>query len=429
MKKKSRILGNESGVAMLMALTSITILAVLAGELIYETEVYHKIVFNSLDQLRAQELAKSGLKLARLQTLAGKKANQALAELGKAAPISQVDVDRIWQTPLLLPPPVLPGSSIGVRDAVKKLTDKLDLSGSLVVNIYGESGKLNLNRLVWRPETRGNQPGAANPAAPPAPAPGADPNADPLLKLRQSFAVALNEMLKQKRDESEEFRLKYEALTGEILIGNVLSWIDPRTEVDGEGVPKQSYYRDQNPSYSIKNAPLYSLEELHLVKDFDDTLVDFMSKNFTALLTEGINVNSIEDTMIKALFPKIAEDTLVKFNEKRTETGFSKPDDFWTFMQTLGFGQEDKKVLDDAGISIVTTETAFRVEIEARSGDARKVWVAHLGAAPPKPTQAPNQPVQIDPNTGQPLNNSNTSPSGTASNDNSVPLVVYLKTD
>jgi hypothetical protein len=98
-------------------------------------------------------------------------------------------------------------------------------------------------------------------------------------------------------------------------------------------------------------------------------------------------------------------------------------------MNELGFGQEDKKVLDDAGITIVTTETAFRVEIEARSGDARKVWVAHLGAAPPKAAPQTNQPVQIDPNTGLPLNNPNTSTAATASNDNTVPLVVYLKTD
>jgi type II secretory pathway component PulK len=324
---------------------------------------------------------------------------------------------------------MLPGASIGLKDSVKKLTDALDLSGSLVVNVYGESGKLNLNRLIWRQETRPTAPGGANPNTPPPPPANTDPNANPLLKIRQSYAATLNEMLRQKRDESDEFRLKYEGISGEILIGNVLAWIDSTTQVDGEGAPKEGFYRDLNPKVSIKNAPLYSLDELHLVKDFDDELIEFMKKNFTALLTEGINANSIDESLIKALFPKIDEDTLKKFTEKRTETGFSKPDDFWKFMNELGFGQEDKKVLDDAGITIVTTETAFRVEIEARSGDARKVWVAHLGAAPPKAAPQTNQPVQIDPNTGLPLNNPNTSTAATASNDNTVPLVVYLKTD
>ena len=384
MKRSSRsLLRSESGVAMLLALTSITVLAVLAA----------------------------------------KKANQALAELGKNAPVGQTDIDRIWQTPLVLPPPLPPGSSLVTRDAVKKLTDELELPGTLFVSIEGESGKLNLNRLVWKPTQKpnantagsGNTGGTPPPATPP---PATNPDGtpvDPLQQMRKTLVETLTELLKQKKDTDEEFFLKYEALTAEQLIGNIQSWIDPKMEFDGENAQKQGYYRDLEPPYEIKNAPLYSVSELVLVKDIDDTLAEFLSKNFTAVTTEGINVNAVDEKIIKAIFPKISEEALKKLAERRAEgTGFNKEDDFWKFMKEQGLGDDDKKELEQRGIKIVVAETAFRVAIEAKSGDARKVWVAHLGASPPKLTST------TTPNT-------NNSPS--SGNDNTTPVVVYLKTD
>jgi hypothetical protein len=102
--------------AMLMALMTMVVLAILAGELIYQSGVYSSVVFRQRDQLRATLLARSGLRLALLQLHAAKKAKGKVKEMGLGDNVSAVD--KIWQTPLVLPPPPIPGLS-GIDTATR----------------------------------------------------------------------------------------------------------------------------------------------------------------------------------------------------------------------------------------------------------------------------------------------------------------------
>ncbi len=418
MRKVLKKLQNKSGVALLLALSSTAIIAILAADLVYEVELYNRIVYNDIDQLRAKHIVKSSLKIALLRIVAAKRANDKIKSFGKNSPVSQSEVDAIWSAPFILPPPLLPNSSLIAKEAHKNFISELGLNSSMSIQIEGSSGKINLNRMIWtisRSRDQVKNPKTPPPPPTPSPAPPIPPtppltNEEYLNNIREKIMDIADKIIEDKKIDDEEFKLKYENITGRILIKNILSWIDIETTLDGDEIQKDIYYSGLPEPYSVKNAPLYSISELIMVKGFDDELVKIFSDNFTATITEGININAVELDLIKVIFPSIAENPnlLEKFQERITE-GFENVSDFWAYMKSeMEFTDENKKNITDAGIQIVTKETAFRVFLDVTSGSAQKSWIAYVGGAPPS----------LD---------ANNKSSNAASQ--KLPNIVYLRTD
>ncbi|RZA07134.1 MAG: hypothetical protein EOP11_08525, partial [Proteobacteria bacterium] len=249
---KPKVLGNERGVAMMMAMITMLLMTILAAELVYETTVYNNIVFRQVDQLRAKMLARSGLRLALLQVRAAKKAGtKAKGLLGDSAGSL---VDQLWQTPLILPPPAIPGVSGMEAEGLTKFGKDLSLGGTIGINITGENSRLSLNQLVWnkpaepaKPGSTGTQTGATNPSAQPplATTPAASnpqQQTEQLKQSREAMIKVVDQLLQRKRETDEKFNQRAYGLTSQILIGNLVAWMDPQTEMDGEGRDKKDYY-------------------------------------------------------------------------------------------------------------------------------------------------------------------------------------------
>lgn len=464
MKKDFRkILKNERGIALMLAITTITVVALLTSELVYETSVYQRLVYNTVDNMRAKYLARGALKLGRLQVHAANKALKKIQDIGKNSPVKETDVNQIYDTPLILPPPLPPGAPLIAKSALEKFNEDLGIQGGQIsVKIVGESSKLNLNRLIWFAENKtkpkdnddkdnnnkndDDDDGGGNPdddqGAEDQNEEGKTPEEieeerrKKIEAFRSTVSETLQALMDKKFEDDEDFADKYDGITADELVGNILAWVDEKTNVDGEGAPKQGFYLDHDPPYAIKNAPLFSMSELYMVKGFDDQLVEFVSEHFTAALTDGINVNKINDQLIQALFPNMDEDLLDRFKEHREEVGFAKIEDFWKYMQDeLGFTPDDKDEVEQRGLTLTTKETAFRVLIEAKSGDARRVWVAQLGAEPPdlSPPKQQEQPKPINPDEDKGGDNDDNKKEDDkktdTKNDNDAPPIVYLRTD
>src|SRR3989344_1124997 len=266
---------NNKGIAMLMAIVTVTILGILAAELVYETQVYHRIVYNSIDQLRAQYLAKSGLKIALLQLKVTQQIEERVKKNNATALVKSTDIDKIWSTPMVFPPPVLPSFSKTVQDSINKFKDELGLPGKISIAISSESDKLNINQLVWPfPNQKATEEDFAT-------------------QMQELFSATIETLLENKRKEDDFFAEKYRYTNGKGLVQNILGWIDPNTIYDANGGAKESYYASLTPPYSPKNAPMASMSELHLVSGFDDELAELVSKYFTPLVVSGVNVNTV----------------------------------------------------------------------------------------------------------------------------------------
>jgi type II secretory pathway component PulK len=438
-------LKNQKGVAMMMALVTFLVLSILVGELAYETGVYNGVVWRQADQLKARLIARSGLRLALLQVRAAEKAAQKAQSMGLQNPAL---TEQIWKTPLVLPPPPVPGLGVAETQALDAFVKSLDLDGTLTVTITGENSRINLNQMVWLRQGQTPQPNpnpSPNPNPGPNPGPNPNPNPSPnpmspeerakqLESARRAVAQVIDQLLESKRRTDDQFRDRYGIVTGEVLAGNLLAWMSPDVQVDGDNREKFDYYSRFEPTpYSLKNAPLATESELFMIKGFDDTLARLISDNFTTQPTAGLNVNDASELLLRALIPELGDFEIERILQRRTDQTLGGPfksaDDFWGFLNTFGDFAEAKKRLQEQGIGILEKESSFRVVVTAQSGSASKTWVAQLGPLPPAvdpPTpQQPTQPgPQPPPNPGGPE-----SPNPPRNNDSNSLNIIYLKAD
>ena len=404
MKKPSlrNPLRNEGGVAMMMAMITMLLMTILAAELVYETTVYNNIVFRQTDQLRARMLARSGMRLALLQVRAAKKAGtKAKGILGDSAGSL---VDQLWQTPLVLPPPAVPGVE-GIEAAgLNKFGSELSLGGVISVSITGENSRLSLNQLVWNKPvekpaatgagaTGGTAAGAtggarANPGGTGTPPQTAEQRKQELTAAREALAKVVDQLLQNKRESDEKFNARAYGINGQILVGNLLAWMDPATEVDGENRDKRDYYLRHEPEpYGIKEQPLFHESELHMVKGFDDEIARMFEDNFTTQFTGGINVNTASALLLRAVISELTEadaDAVLKRRADQSQGGnFKNEKEFWDYLTTLGDFAAAKQRIEQQKLKILGEETSYRVSVTGTAGQASSTWTALVGPLPP----------------------------------------------
>ena len=441
----------QSGIAMMMTLVTMLLLSILAAELVYQNQVYTGIVFRTRDQLRARLLARSALRIGLLQLRAAEKAKAQLKTLGLGEELA----NKIWQTPLILPPPVPPGMSMIDSDTLNTFKKALGIDGTMTITISGTSDRLDLNQLV-----RASKAAAAKNAAGGAGGGGGGSGKDgqPIESLstvsaeelkkardrtRKAYADILDQILEKKRQDDDAFREKYSLLKGDTLIANLLAFMDPETKVDGDNRDKADYYTSAQPTpYSLKDAPLVSPTELYMVKGFDDTLVNLLLSHFTTETTSSVDVNKASASLLQALIPEFNNedlDRLVKRRDDVNEGGpFKDANDFWNYLKNLDTRYDDaKQRLTDAGIQLLGGDTSYRVMVSAESGVAYKNWIANVGATPAlsdaDSAEAKNQAKQNPPSIDQPIRETESGENKTTTaktkNSSDSIRIIYLKAD
>jgi hypothetical protein len=148
----------------------------------------------------------------------------------------------------------------------------------------------------------------------------------------------------------------------------------------------------------------------------DDKIYDLLSPQFHAGVSSKLNVNTIQEAVLKALVPGITKEEVKKFYEIRdgapsAEGGaantagqpFRSAEDFYKFLkERVQFYQGSetriqdlKNSLSQRGIEIVTDETDFLIHVEATVNQTKKTLEAMVSmvepAAPP-----PVRPKQTD---------------------------------
>ncbi len=399
---------------MMMAMVTFVVLTVLIGELAYESGVYNSLVWRQVDQVRARLLARSGLRMALLQLKAAEKAKEKAKSLGLT---SDSLTDQIWQTPLVLPPPMPKGLGVIETTALDAFSKSLGLDGVVSVTITGENDRINLNQMVWVKEQK-DANGKSVPITP-------EKKKERLDGTRAAYGQIIQELLEEKKQTDPIFRERHSSLTGEVLAGNILAWIDPTTKIDGDNQDKFQYYSRATPSYSLKDAPMSSESELRMVKGFDDSLTSLITQNFTTQLTGGINVNKASGALLKAVIPELRPGDIELILKRRTDEtqggAFKDAKDFWGYLNTFGDFSAAEKRLQEQGFDILEKETSYQVVVTGKSGAATKIWVAKIGPLPPKETK----PTTDNPNNPNGGNSSET----TQKNDSNTLNIIYLKAD
>ncbi len=364
-------------------------LAVLVTEFTYVAQVNQRLAYNRLDEISAFYTAKSALKLSLLRLKAYK---QVLGAIGSNPSISGMVppqlIEQIWRFPFVYPLPTeLPGLTSGDKTSIEKFQAASGIAGTFSAEIASESSKFNINLIlesfhkVQPPQQQPNQPNQGQPNQPNQAQPQT-PVFNPETARRNLVQIFSN-ILQSKVQADEDFAAEYRDFRIEDLTENIIAWADPTYE-------SRSNFREFEKQR--KGAPFYSLTELHMIPPMDERLYDLFSRSITANLSNSININTLEDQMLKALVPEMTDEERKKFFEFRDDPikgkRFTKGDEFFDYLGRevayfVGGGttalQNYKNELSQRNIRLITDETEFRITVRAQVNRATKVleaWVS-----------------------------------------------------
>jgi type II secretory pathway component PulK len=382
---------SENGVALFMVVAAMSLLAILVTEFTYVAQVNSRMAFNSLDQVKAHALAKSGLKLSLLRL----KAYQTLKGLGGSNPdaaglVPKGLLEKVWNFPFFFPIPTeVPGLTPSEKDQIKAFTQSSGFEGRFSAVIESESSKYNLNSLLApfaaapspSPSASQSPSAAPSPGASPSPAPSFNPEA-----AQKSFAEYVTQLISNKMESDDAFASEYRDYKVDELIDNLIQWVDP------------TYQRHSAASstYKPKGGPFYSLTELRMVELLDDELFDVLAPNFTVSSTPGINVNTIKDLTLKALVPGMTKEEVDEFFKFRDSTeadnSFKSADEFFKYIQgnVAAFRNSESEIqkykdsLAARSIRIITDESHFKVTVKATVNQASRLIEAWVTLKAPK---------------------------------------------
>ncbi|OFZ17925.1 MAG: hypothetical protein A2X94_12865 [Bdellovibrionales bacterium GWB1_55_8] len=386
----------EAGIALMLVIAAMSVLSILVTEFTYVAQVNQKIAFDSMDQVKAHYLAKSGFKLSLLRL----KVYQTLKDLsgggksgGGAPMVPKALLDKLWSFPVIFPIPAdIPGLSMIEKDQITAFQKASGLEGTFTSAITSESGKFNLNLVLapYVPQGKTAKTGAGKGEPPPPPSPGASPSPAPTFnpeEARQSLEDYLKQVLQQKFEADPDFASEYRDFRMDDFMDNLLAWVDRTYQRTGQ----------ENEAIADKRAPFYSVSELRMIQPLDDALYDVLAPTLTVSPTPGVNVNTMNPFVLQALFPEMTQeevDEFFKYRDSEEEDHlFKSEDEFFKYIsQSVSrlAGADSitqvKEQLARRNIRIVVDESNFKITVQAKVNQSTRLieaWIT-LGTSAKK---------------------------------------------
>jgi len=369
---------SQGGVALMMVLAAVAALSLLVTEFTYIAQMNQKIAFDALDQVKVHYLAKSALKLSLLRlkayqqvkSLTGKQG----ANLGAAIPRSLVE--KIWNFPFIFPVPAMPGMTLTEKDKIEAFQKESHLDGSFTALIESESGKYNLNMLLapFVPAPSPTPSVQPQPNTTPSPTPTFDSEA-----AQRSLTEYLEQLLINKFESDPDFAEEYRDFKVNELTTNIRAWVDPTFERP---------YVPGGEKVALKRGPFSTLSELHMIFGMNDELYSLFSPSLTVSTTPGLNINTMNEYTLRALFPGVTVEEAKEFiafrDSEEEDHSFNQPDDFLKYaienfaaLKNTSIDQFKADLLK-RNIRLVTDETQFKITVQAKLNQSTRLieaWV------------------------------------------------------
>lgn len=380
MKKTWTMLKDDSGAALMMAIFTVTMLMIIATEIMYETNVEFAVSSQSVNQVKAHYAAKAGTELSLLRLHIYRKVTSMIPQdMLNAVPM----IDMIWQMPFAWPPMVPESTNMVDKSQIKEAIKKSAMQGSYMATIESESSKIDLSLLAVE-----------------------SPDPHKPSEIVKSTQAQLLQIFQNKIDNDEAFARKHNIEEFKTLIGNIKDWVDPDEKSDTGG-DERSLYSNLNAGDKYPpNQPFKTFEELHMVAGMTDEIYQLLLPRVTIYGAKAINVKyASKETLMAGL--KLTEEQAGKVIEERGKKDtqvFKDANSFLEFVASLGVRKEDlvdsntKKPLINI---LVEPEFNFRVKVVGTSGkvqreitavvyDYDRVLTQLRNLQPPNATPTPN---------------------------------------
>lgn len=408
--KTNHLLKNQNGVAILMVLTSVAILAFLLADFSFETKVNQLKVYNQQDQLQARLNAEAGLSMAMSKLRLYQEARNLLEKNENLKGTIQPSmIESLLLQPFMYPVPLPAGAGGLEQSALAEFEENVLFDGELTLQISQVSGFLNPNNLRLQPK------GAGGEDQDPIDQDQDENKKSPEAYMEGKLLETLQQLMEDRREIDQVFDIQYGNLDPELLIKELKFYVndlDAFQDVERGEIEARYLADDIIP----KHAPLSSLDEMHLLIGWPDEIVNMLKPHLTVHEVSIIAVNELTVSQLKILFPDITPIQIEEFlkhvngdpdlNIEAQE--FKSADDFkQVIVSKLGItGPEDYdsriKEFEQAGVKIDVAGKLYRVESSGKKGRAIYNLVAIVDM-PIKPTVAkPTTPAPNEPDPDQP---------------------------
>lgn len=384
--KIKKYISSEDGVAILMVMTTIAILAFILAEFTFDTKINKLKVYNIQDREQARLNAEAGLKFALAKLTIYKEGFNLLQKNESAKTVFPPGkLESIITQPFMFPIPLAKGANIIQKNAVDEFTKNSLIRGSMIVEISQVSGFLNPNGLRIPKGKAGTEEKKDD----------EDKSSLPHVIIEKQFTDALTTTWQQKKDSDEEFAALYGNLSIPNLVRELKYYVNsPGSVTDDDISETEGLYTSK--SITPKNAPMSSLSELYLLQGWDEAIVDLIKDRLSVHEVSIIPLNQITKEQLRLLFPSITDEQIVEFfkyrdgsagkgNEDQSDPHpFNSEDDF----KNLIVGQlnvvaeaqytERMKELEKAGYHLGVAGKLFKVTVKGEYGRSQYTIVAFV---------------------------------------------------
>ena len=372
---KKQVAGKR-GSALMMAIFTVTMLMVIATEVVYQTSVEHLVSAQGVNGVQAYYAARAGAEISLLRIHLYLKA---LSQFGSSLPNKSM-LDPIWQIPFSWPPMAPPAASAVDKDNIRRAIKDSTMKAQYAVTIEPETGKIDVNDLGSKSDA-----------------------------LAKSARALLLQAFQTKMEYDLDFAAQFRGFDFNKILDAIRFYVS-ESKVDPGGL--QSAYGDRGSDYMPPHRPFKTLQELRLVPGVDDRIFDLLLPRVTIYGAKGVNVNYASKDVLMSLNPRIQEkeaNLIIAARGDPKRGPFKDIGEFVTFLNGIGIsGNPFEAEKDAAGNApppplLFDPEMNFRIVSTGVSGKIRREitaivydfdrvkarWTTFMPQAAPTPTPTP----------------------------------------
>lgn len=296
---------NQKGIALITAITALSLMTYLAIEVTYDTNVEYLINAQQINRIKAYYAARSGLDISLLRIKVFQTVQQ---KLGKNLPANGM-IDQIWQFPLMWPLELPEGLNAVDADLTKDKTKESLIDSTFSTKITDEGSKIDITNLTSPSDT-----------------------------LKEITKKQLLTIFENKIKNDEEFSKNYGGFRFENLINSIADWMSNKNE-SLNGGDKKSAYRDRGSDTFPPNRNFRTIQELRLVTGMTDEFYQILEPQITIYGLRGINPNSATLEVLMSIDPSITKEIAEEVIKRRQDAQlgpFKDANGFFEFLDQKG---------------------------------------------------------------------------------------------
>ncbi len=309
------IRNNESGIALMMVLTAITIMMAIMGDFDFESKINKIQVYNKQEKAQAKHNAFAGLmfSMARLR-LYKESFNYVEANDGAKDFVNPELLNKIWNIPFAFPIPVTGKMTLEQKTAIEDFSKNSLINGQMIVTIRNVSNLLNLNLLRVGIKINKNSQAGQDPDNDPQPS-----EEDNEFTIEKQLFKLLQNAINRKVEKDEIFAAQYADLEIQELLTGIKFYVSENESIENDTFLPQVQSNFQNDELTPKYGPMSSMSEINLLPKWSDEIVDLVKNEFGAHPSLMIDLNKITENMLRILIPDIDDDQVKDFFKYRDD--------------------------------------------------------------------------------------------------------------